>query len=190
MSTLRFFFIFMLMISCRQSGRVDQQTVDSKTDSISVELDDFKVFSVPFNKYNQDSNRVILGVEPSFDTSFVLEVYKRGDDIQGVLHEVLPINRKGISKFSAGIEKVLSFEGVSFRLDEPAWHELTEKAQDLLTKKLPVSDQAEKCFDGTKYYLAYNVKAVTGNSCEDSLFEVFVKYVKFDIVNAIKAKRN
>jgi hypothetical protein len=50
-----------------------------------------------------------------------MHLRKEKDVIHGVVYEVLPANRNGLSKFATGVKEVLLFEGYGFRIDSIEW---------------------------------------------------------------------
>jgi hypothetical protein len=146
-----------------------------------------KFFLVSGDNTITDKSSLIFYKLKSFDTSFVVKLQKNNREIFGVYYEVLPSYHRDVEDYFTEDDKVLYFDGYSFKLDTASWNKMVNQAEQLLSSDSSLTNKA--CFDCASYFLAYDNRVLVDNNQNLKLFELYTLFVKSTFIDKINKLR-
>lgn len=177
----------LLYVACREKANIHQSSIsrgDSRNDSlINSQL---KKFALPYpENFKSDSNTLIFYGSRPLDTSFLIQINKGLQEINGVYYEIIPANHNDLSDFADPEKKLLFFEGYSFTLDSSKWEKLEGDAEKLLMDNSTFNVNSG-CMDCEVYGLYYGAKSNIGNGIK---YRPFYKSFKGMFLDSFIARR-
>nr|WP_295876929.1 hypothetical protein [uncultured Chitinophaga sp.] len=159
---MKYLFLSLMMLastSCRplvpvKGEEPEAVLVDSAFHYIKLEA---AQFSLPFEPTVADSNELVFCYRHRFDTSMIVHIKKRKDDIYGIVYLVALPYYQNEAKFAKTIKEPQYFEGFSCYLDSIQWNLMTKEVDTILNIKTAL--EPNKPFDNPSYALAFNNKA-------------------------------
>ena len=116
-----------------------------------------------------------------FDTSFVLHCSSKRNEIVGIYYFVVPRHR-GLYDIRDPQGELISFQGLSFKIDEKQWRDLKNHAS-LIVNRSDTAFNSSPCYDCPIYFLSHDGKYSNSLIQKRELFEIFSKNSKDSLVN-------
>jgi hypothetical protein len=153
-----------------------------------------KKFSLSYPKnLNVDSNTLIYCYSKPLDTSFLIHIVKKSDQINVVYYEILPDYHRSINDFADTKSELLFFEGYSFKIDSVIWDQIKIAAQKLTTIK-PTASKAGGCADCGFCSIYYDYNFKLSDRASRPQYDSFTKFLRdsllYQVINKRKPIRN
>ena len=147
-------------------------------------------FSLPYNKEaGVDSNSLIFFGRHNFDTSFFVQLYKEASTVNGILYQIIPIYHSDDENYADTTNRLLFFEGYSFKIDSIKWmHILNRAKSNLLSNKDTVSKD-QVCLDCPFYFILHDSKILSSSNNNRILFQTYERYLKDSLLNHFIVQR-
>jgi len=191
MKLLYFFIISIIGGSCHdaQSEQEAQQSVTNR--GIPPRLSSYiRKFSLPYDEHSgADSNTFFFYYSGHFDTSFLVHLHKEDTVVNGVLYEILSTYHRDDGDYADQQNKLLFFEGYSFKINSERWDDIINNARDKLLIERGTPLRNEACADCAFYFFAYAFNTRSSNSINRVSFEEYAKFLKDSLLHQFIIKR-